>query len=177
VRDDDGILPLRLPVGARIAAIQPRPIDQTPADTSSTIAPGLATALRGRFATVDEFIVEHAPSDDEIRSVRAAVEGHDAIVVGTTAALLEPAQAALVDALLGLGRPTVTVAVRTPVDLAAYPAARCHVVAYGILPPTLEALAAALAGAASLPGRLPAAIPGLHATGHGLGDRMGAAAR
>ena len=177
VRDDDGILPLRLPAGARIAAIQPRPTDQTPADTSSTIAPGLASALRARFETVDEFVVEHAPSDDEIRAVRAAVAGHDAIVVGTTAALLEPAQSALVDALLGLGRPTVTVALRTPFDLAAYPAARCHVVAYGILPPTLEALAAALAGEAPFAGRLPAAIPGLYATGHGLGDRAGAAAR
>jgi beta-N-acetylhexosaminidase len=177
VRDDDGILPLRLPAGARIAAIQPRPTDQTPADTSSTIAAGLAAALRARFGGVDEFVVEHAPSDDAIRALRAAVASHDAIVVGTTAAFLEPAQAVIVDALLGLGRPTVTVALRTPFDLAAYPAAGCHVAAFGILPPTLEALATAVAGGAAFPGRLPAAIPGLYATGHGLGDRAAAPAR
>ena len=53
--------------------------------------------------------------------------------------------------MLSLGRPTVTVALRTPFDLAAYPAAPCHVAAYGILPPTLAALADAIAGAAPFP--------------------------
>jgi beta-N-acetylhexosaminidase len=169
VRDDDGLLPLRLPTGARIAAIQPRPTDQTPADTSSTIPPGLAAALRERFAVVDELVVDHVPSAGGIAAAREAVRDHDAIVVGTTAALLVPGQADLVNAVLDLGRPTVTVALRTPFDLAAYPAARCHVAAYGILPPTLAALADALAGVTGFPGRLPAAVPGLHPTGHGLG--------
>jgi beta-N-acetylhexosaminidase len=168
VRDDDGLLPLRLSGGARIAAIQPRPTDQTPADTSSTVAPGLAAALRARFGAVDELVVEHAPTTAEITAVRDAVRDHDAVVLGTTAAVIEPSQAALADAILSLGRPTVTVALRTPFDLAAYPAARCHVAAYGILPPTLAALAEALAGDASFPGRLPAALHGLYPTGHGL---------
>ncbi|HET9344702.1 MAG TPA: glycoside hydrolase family 3 N-terminal domain-containing protein [Candidatus Limnocylindrales bacterium] len=168
VRDDVGLLPLRLPAGARVAAIQPAPTDLTPADTSSAVAPGLAAALRSRFAVVDELVAPHAPSDVEIAGLRDAVRGHDAIVVGTTAALLVPAQAALVEAILGLGLPTVTVALRAPFDLAAYPAARCHVAAYGILAPTLRALADALAGEAGFPGRLPAGVPGLYPTGHGL---------
>jgi beta-N-acetylhexosaminidase len=168
VRDDEGLLPLRLPDYARVAAIQPEPTDLTPADTSSAVAPQLAASLRSRFAGVDEFVVPHAPSDADVAALRDAVRDHDAIVVGTTAALLEPSQAALVDALLGLGRPTVTVGLRAPFDLAAYPAARCHVAAYGILPPTLAALADALAGHAGFPGRLPAAVPGLYPTGHGL---------
>jgi beta-N-acetylhexosaminidase len=180
VRDDDGLLPLRLAPGARILAIQPRPVDQTPADTTSTVAPGLASALRGRFAAVDEIVVSHAPSPREIAAARDAARGPgvDAVVVGTSAAFLEPAQAALVEAVLSAGRPTVTVALRTPFDLAAYPAARCHVAAYGILPPTLRALAATVAGAAPFQGRLPAAIPGLYPTGHGLvADAAGASAR
>jgi beta-N-acetylhexosaminidase len=177
VRDDNGMLPLRLAPGARILAIQSRPTDQTPADTTSTVAPGLAAALRERFAAVDEIIVEHAPSADEIAAVREAAGASDAVVVGTSAAFFEPAQAALVDAVLSAGRPTVTVALRTPFDLAAYPAARCHVAAYGILPPTLSALAAALAGAARFPGRLPAAVPGLYPAGHGLVAGPAAAAR
>jgi beta-N-acetylhexosaminidase len=169
VRDDDGLLPLRLAAGARIASVQPQPTDQTPADTSSTVEPGLAAALRERFDAVDEFVVGHAPTTAEIASVRDAVRDHAAIVVGTTAALLESAQADLLNAVLDLGRPTVTVALRTPFDFAAYPAARCHVAAYGILPPTLAAIADALAGAAPFPGRLPAAVPGLYPSGHGLG--------
>lgn len=171
VRDDDGLLPLRLRPGARIAAIQTEPTDQTPADTSSTVRPGLAAALRDRFCGVDEHVVAHSPSAAEIAAVREAIRDHDAIVVGTTAAMLEPSQARLVDAVLSLDRPTVTVALRTPFDLAAYPAARCHVAAYGILPPTLAALADGLAGVKGFPGRLPAAVPGLFPTGHALGGR------
>ena len=170
VRDDDGLLPLRLGPDARVTAIQPRPTDQTPADTSSSVAPGLAAALRSRFPSVDEIVVGHAPSAEEIAAVRDAVRGQDAVVVGTTAALLEPAQATLVEAVLGVGPPTVTVSLRTPFDLAAYPSARCHVAAYGILPPTLSALADALAGTTGFPGRLPAAVPALYPTGHGLGS-------
>jgi len=177
VRDDDGVLPLRLPPGGRLLAIQPRPTDQTPADTTSAVAPGLAAALRQRFGAVDEIVVDHAPSAAEIAAVREAAAGHAAVVIGTTAAHLERAQARLVDAVLSTGRPTVTVALRTPFDLAAYPAARCHVAAYGIVPPTLRALAAAVAGEAGFPGRLPAAVPGLHPTGHGLVRDRAAATR
>jgi beta-N-acetylhexosaminidase len=168
VRDDDNRLPLRLGPEARVAAIMPRPTDQTPADTSSTVTPGLAAALRGRHPRVDEHIVAHSPAPAEIAAVREAVLGHDLLVVGTTAAILEPAQAALVEALLSTGRPLVTVALRTPFDLAAYPGSRTHVSTYGILPPTLEALADSLFGESGFTGRLPAAISGLHPTGHGI---------
>lgn len=168
VRDDAGLLPLRPTPGARIAAIQPLPTDQTPADTSSAVAPGLAAALAERFGAVDEHVVAHAPDAEEIAAVRAAVADHDLVVVGTTAALTVPGQAALVEALVGLEARLVTVALRTPFDLATYPGAATHVATYGILPPTLRALAAALAGEAPFEGRLPAAIPGLHPTGHGI---------
>jgi beta-N-acetylhexosaminidase len=168
VRDDDGRLPLRLDATARILAVQPIPTDQTPADTTSTVAPGLGAALRRRHLTVDEIVVAHAPSADEIRAVRAAALLSDLVIVGTTAALLEPAQAALVEVLLAAGPPVITVALRTPFDLAAYPASRTHLSTYGILAPSLEALAGALFGDAGFRGRLPAAIPGLYPTDHGL---------
>jgi beta-N-acetylhexosaminidase len=173
VRDDDRRIPLRLAADARIAAIMPTPTDQTPADTSSTVPAGLARALRRRHAAVDEFVVAHAPTDDEIASVRAAAAAHDVVVVGTTAALLEPRQAALVDALLAseAGTRVVTVALRTPFDLAAYPASRTHLSTFGILGPTLDALADVLFGQAPATGRLPAGVPGLHPTGHGLDRR------
>ena len=169
VRDDDGLIPLRVRADSRIAAITPIPTDQTPADTSSTVEPGLARALRKHHAAVDEFVVAHAPSDDEIAGVLGSISDHEVIVVGTTAAQLEPAQAALVDALLVRTSGTVvTVALRTPFDLAAYPATRAHLSTYGILAPTLDALAAILFGRAPAVGWLPAAVPGLHPTGYGI---------
>jgi beta-N-acetylhexosaminidase len=146
----------------------PVPTDQTPADTSSTVTAGLAPALRGRLGAVDEIVVAHAPGANEIAAVRDAVRSRDLVVIGTTAALVEPAQAALVNEILGLGVPTVTVALRTPFDLAAYPGSRSHVSTYGILRPSMEALAAAMIGQTRFEGHLPAAIPGLYPTGHGV---------
>jgi beta-N-acetylhexosaminidase len=168
VRDDEGLLPLALQPSDRIAAIMPTPTDQTPADTSSTVTPGLAAAIRTHHPAVDEIVVDHAPSTDDIAAIRERVRDHALIVVGTTAALGERGQAALVGALLAAGPPVVTVALRSPFDLAAYPLSRVHVSSYGLLPPSLEALGAALFGRAGFPGRLPAAVPGLHPTGHGL---------
>ena len=40
VRDDTGVLPLRLPSDATILAVMPVPTDLTPADTSSAVTPG-----------------------------------------------------------------------------------------------------------------------------------------
>ena len=75
--------------------------------------------------------------------------------VGTISASLQPGQVALVESLLTLGRPAVTVALRTPWDADAYPAAGTHACTYSVLEPSLVALADALFGRAPFPGRLP----------------------
>ena len=158
VRNRDGLLPLRLQPGASILAVMPRPRALTPADTSDSVEPGLAAALRGHWPDVREVVTSQPPTDDEIAGVVAAAADATVIVVGTIAASADPAQAALVDALLATGRPVVTVALRTPWDLGAYPRAGTHVVAYGILGPTLAALAGSLFGERPFRGRLPVAL-------------------
>ena len=168
VRDDASLLPLRLAPGARVAAIMPAPADLTPADTTSTVEPGLATELRERFSRVEEIVVPHEPSERDVSAAREATREHDLVVVGTTAAFTVRGQANLVEALIDGAVPVVTVALRAPFDLAAYPRSRTHLSTYGLLRPSLRALAAALAGDAGIAGRLPAAIPGLHTTGHGV---------
>ena len=92
----------------------------------------------------------------------------DLVVVGTFSAHLQAAQAELAATVLASGKPTVSIALRTPWDLLAYPAARTHVCTYGILPPSMEALAAALLGEAPFVGHLPVDIAGLYRRGHGL---------
>jgi beta-N-acetylhexosaminidase len=157
VRNDDGLLPLRLGPGARILAVMPAPRALTPADTSDSVAPGLAAALRAHWPGVDEVVTSHPPTDAEIAAVAERARAADVVVVGTIAASADRAQVRLVDALLDSGRAVVTVALRTPWDHAAYPLARTHVVAYGILEPTLGAMAAALFGDIPFRGRLPVA--------------------
>jgi beta-N-acetylhexosaminidase len=158
VRDEAGLLPLRPPADARIAAVMPQPTDLTPADTSSTVALHLAAALRRHHPQVDEFVTGHAPTPDEIAALREQLAGYDLLVLGTINASMQPEQAALVNELLALDIPTVTVALRTPYDLAAYPTAGTHLCTYSIQPASLEALAGALFGQFTPSGRLPVAL-------------------
>jgi beta-N-acetylhexosaminidase len=168
VRDHDRLLPLTPAADARIAVVQSMPADLTPADTSSTVPPTLASALRRRLAGVEEILLPAAPGDADIAGLGERLAAFDLVIVGTFSAHLQAAQAALARAVLAVGRPTVTIALRTPWDLLAYPAAGTHVCSYGILPPSMEALAAALLGEAPFLGCLPVDVAGLHPRGHGL---------
>jgi beta-N-acetylhexosaminidase len=168
VRDDASVLPLRPASDGRVLAIMPAPADLTPADTSSTVRPTLAEALRRRHPNVESIVVPQVPAAEEIAAVVERARASELVVAGTIDALRQPAQAALVNALLGSGRPVVAVALRTPWDLAAYPTAPTYLCAYGILEPTMEALAAALFGEIRFCGRLPTTISGLYPRGHGL---------
>lgn len=144
----------------------PRPIDLTPADTSSVVVPGLAAALRAHHSNTDEIVIDQRPSSTFIADVVAATDDHDVIIVGTIEA--ERTQGNLVSALLGTQKPVVTVALRPPYNLSQYPAATTHLCTYGIHPPSLDALASALFGFAPIGGKLPVSIPGLCSLGHGL---------
>lgn len=159
VRDEGHLLPLRLDPGAEILAVMPRPADLTPADTSSTVAPGLADAIRRHHPRVTAQLVGQDPGAAEIADARAAAAAADVVVIGTISASLQPGQVALVEALLALGRPTVTVALRTPWDGDAYPASTTHACTYSLLEPSLLALADALFGRAPFPGRMPVQLP------------------
>lgn len=158
VRDDVGLLPLRLRGEQRVLVIQPQPNDVTPADTTSTVPPMLAEAIRRRHPATDGLIASVEPDAAEIAALRARAAQADLMILGTDAAHLHPAQAELAHVLLALEVPIVTVALRTPWDIEAYPESAVHVCAYGILPPTIEALAAALFGENAFEGRLPVAL-------------------
>ena len=166
VRDDGGLLPLRLDIEQRILAIMPQPVDLTPADTSSFVTPGLAAALRVHHPSTSEIVIDRTIGASDIPSIVVAAADHDVIVVGTIDATDD--QARLVTALLATGKPVVTMALRTPYDLALYSAAPTFLCTYGVHRPSMDALAAALFGSAAIQGKLPVSIPGLYPMGHGL---------
>jgi beta-N-acetylhexosaminidase len=150
--------PIALAPTTRLLAIMPEPTDLTPADTSSMVAPGLGRALRTRFASVDDIVVAVAPDDSAIAGLRARAASFDAVVVGTIEAHRQPAQAALVREIAATGVPTVAVALRTPWDVATFPAGIPAICTYSILRDSLDALASALAGEIGFPGRLPVTV-------------------
>jgi beta-N-acetylhexosaminidase len=158
VRNDDGLLPLRLGADARVAVVQSAPARLTPADTSERVPPTLAAALRRRIPATDEFITSLDPTNAEIAALRERVASYDAVICGTASANLRPQQAALGSAMVEANSRTVLVALRTPWDCVAVPQARTYVCSFGALPPTTQALAAALFGEIPFRGRLPVAL-------------------
>jgi beta-N-acetylhexosaminidase len=166
VRDDPGLVPLQLSSDARVLSLEPQPSNVTPADTTALYQGALATALRSLHPLVTEIVYPHNAEQNDISAAVDAANDHDLVVVGTVTAT--PGQAALVNALLATGKPVVTIALRTPFDLAQYPNAGTHICTYSSHQPSMDALAAALFGRSGFTGRLPAAIPNLYPTGHGL---------
>ena len=89
------------------------------------------------------------------------VRGYDLIVMGTINAYAEEKQAEVVRQLLQTDKPVVIIAMRLPYDLAAFPQASTYVCTYGILEPSMRAVAKAVFGHSEMTGRLPVSIPGL----------------
>jgi beta-N-acetylhexosaminidase len=148
-------LPLQPETGDRILAVMPTPSDLTPADTSSTVSPTLAAALRRHHDNVTEVVVSPDPSDAEIDSVLDVARGHSHLVVGTIGAAER--QAALVRRLIATGKPTVTVALRTPYDIHTYPMADTHLLTYSIHRVSMDALADVTFGLETASGSVPVA--------------------
>jgi beta-N-acetylhexosaminidase len=145
-----------------LLAVMPRPADLTPADTSSSVAPGLAAALRRYHSEVEEIVVDQSPDRDSIAAVRDRAAQARLVVLGTIDAHRQPAQLELVHAIAATGTPTIAVALRGPWDVAAYPPGVTALATYSILPASLEALASVLSGEALAPGRLPVSVAAGH---------------
>jgi beta-N-acetylhexosaminidase len=155
VKDTAGLLPLRLKPQDKVLFIAPRPADLTPADTSSYLSHTLAAELHHYHPIVDELIISPEPTEAEIRTVLNHAAGYDFLILGSISASLYPAQAECFNQLLALGKPAVTIALRTPYDVLAYPQTSTHICTYNMHRPSMKALAAALFGKIPFTGQLP----------------------
>ena len=106
----------------------------------------LAEAMRRHHGDVFDLRVPSEPAPDDIAAARAAARDAGLVVVATLATNVQPSQAKLVEAVLETATPTVTVAMRTPYDLADYPASATHLCSYSIVPASVNAVADALDG-------------------------------
>ena len=166
VRNQVGLLPLRLTPEKRIAVVFPEPMDLTPADTSSYVIPTLGKAIRQYHPHVDEYLISQTPSSMDICNLVTQLWKYDLIVIGTINAYNKSQQAVLVQEILKTGIATIVAAMRLPYDLAAFPEAQTYVCTYSILEPSMNALASALFGKSVFQGHLPVSIPGLYSMGY-----------
>ena len=104
-------------------------------------------------------VVEPEPDAASIAAIRARADAADVVVIGTIDGHRLRSQIDLVESVVATGTPTIAVAMRGPWDVAAYPAESTALATYSILPGSLDALAAALAGEAEAVGRLPVRLP------------------
>jgi beta-N-acetylhexosaminidase len=165
IRDQTGLLPLRLSPEKKIAVVFPTPMDLTPADTSSYVLPVLGKALRLQHTHVDEFLISQTPSSMDICNLVGQLWKYDLIVIGTINAYNQTQQAILVREAIKTAIPTIVVALRLPYDLTAFPEAQTYICTYSILEPSMIALAKALFGKSGFSGCLPVSIPGLYPKG------------
>ena len=168
VRDDLGVLPIKLKSEQRIALFIPKPTDLTPADTSSYTTVNLIHAVRAYHEQADEYIYSQRPTGSDIAALTEQARKYDLVLVGTISAHTQPEQAFFVKQLMALDIPVITIALRTPYDLLAYPNAPTHICTYSILPASMTALAAALWGKTTFSGQLPVQLKGLYERGHSL---------
>jgi beta-N-acetylhexosaminidase len=164
VRDDAHLLPLQPSAEQRIAVIVPKPLDLTPADTSSYVTPQLAAAIRNYHPRVDEFIIPYAPQAADISALLEHVREYDLVVIGTLNAYNQEGQSTMVRELLRTNIPTIIAALRLPYDLMAFPEAPTYLCTYSILEPSMRALAKTVFGQNQARGRLPVSIPGLYSS-------------
>lgn len=165
VRDQLGLLPLRLGPDTRVLVIEPVPTNVTPADTTALYPACLADAVRVHHGTVSDALVAHDPSTSDIAGAVSLARQADLIIVGTVNST--PGQTAMVGELTKLGLPLITVAMREPQDLSSYPNVETHICTYSSHGPSVAAMAEAMFGLIGFPGRLPVSIPGLYPIGHG----------
>ena len=141
VRNDDGLIPLRLPADSRVAVLQPRPQNVTPADTTASATPLLAEhcavttradrrlprgALPYRFGNrrfggpADRLRPDHP---GHVRCAPGASAGRS-LPIGSWSLASRPSPSHF--ARRGTWPPI--------------PSARTYACSYGILPPSIEAL-------------------------------------
>jgi beta-N-acetylhexosaminidase len=165
VRDDSGLLPLRLESDSLLGVVTFSSGLLSQAESAASRRP-LVEAARQYHGRVIDLAVEDAP--DGVESAVQQMREAAAILVGTSFSIGRPGQAEVVKALLAAGKPVIVLALRDPLDLLAFPQAPCFLAAYDDSGLSADAALAVIFGKAEPLGRLPVALPGLYPRGHGL---------
>ncbi len=106
--------------------------------------------------------VKPQPTAAEIASVLGIASDGRVVIVATSDAAKNPAQADLVAKLLQTNAPIIVVATRSPYDLRAFPSVPTYLAIYGANPPMLDALVDVLTGKIPARGKLPVELPGIN---------------
>ncbi|MBI9048940.1 MAG: hypothetical protein JEZ00_05965 [Anaerolineaceae bacterium] len=171
LRNDANLLPLKLNKQKRIVVLLPKPVDLTPADTSSYVKLSLLPLIKKEHTNVIEMQYNMQPDDVEINAILQQTQADDLIVIGTINARQHPGQAKLVKTLLNTfgSDQIISVALRLPDDVLFFSQVKTALCTYSILEPSLQALVNVVFGHLTTKGRLPVPIGDLYSIGYGIG--------
>ena len=170
LRNQEGILPMQSGRVGTIALIYPSTMPILRKEDLEDSANILVEAIRERCQALIEVKFQIPPTPEEIANAVSACENADVTIALTSSKtnIQVQAQGDLVNRLIKTRKPVVTVAMRNPYDLKAYPEAKTHLLTYGYRPCSIAALVEVLFGEVEPSGKLPVSIPGLARIGDGL---------
>lgn len=175
LKDERGQVPLRLAAGARVLLLSV--VDYASGWREGAPGRVLVQQLRKRFPGVTAIEISDRTPAGELDMARALARSADAVVAATfvrSAASsgrsgLAPSQQALIESLgRDPARPFVVIALGSPFVGELGAKLPALLVTYELGDAPEAAAVRALCGEASIGGRLPVALPGLFAAGHGL---------
>lgn len=159
VRNDAGLLPLRLNPDASILVVAQQPASVTIASDVAYAHDVLVDGIRARHANVRGVSLSVSTTEDHLAVVGGAAQEADLVIMATINAHLDPPQAHLMRRLLASGRPVIGIAVCNPYDLAVFPELQTYLATYEYTQPALAAAVGALFGDFMPQGHLPVSVP------------------
>ena len=159
VKDEGGLLPLRLQPEQHLCILFLQPSTSTQAIDAGLSGDALVEQIRKRHDRVDIMSIASSPTPDEYESINRAVNGAAITIVVTANANLDAYQGELVRQLLKSGRSILGVAAYNPYDLLAFPELSTYLVTYEYTQPAFAALVRVLFGEIPARGHLPVTLP------------------
>ena len=172
VRDGANLLPLNLPLNARILNLA-----ITNGDDRSTVAQPFVGAITRAARKMDTLVLDDRSSEAEVNKALELAGRSNIVIVSMygrvrsgqarSVALPQPGTTAL-NALIDRQTSIVGISFGNPYVLMGFPKLPTYLVAYGDMPSLQEATARAVLGQIDINGRLPISLPGLYPRGAGI---------
>lgn len=160
VRNDAGLLPLRLDARERVLVLELLPERITAAVESLFVDNALVERIQRHHANTQGLTVRSQASEAEAAAMWEAIADADVVLVATLNAYLDARQAERMRVLVGMSKRVVGIAVGSPYDVLAFPALRTYVATYECTRPALMTVGDVLFGTVTAGGRLPVSLPG-----------------
>lgn len=171
IRNNEGLIPLKPKKNEIICIIQPGMIRLEMSDAVNLYDENiLKKEILKRHQNVREVVIGLEPNKEELISIFDNAFISDIIIACTQNAYKYPAQAKMIKELKELAdaknKKLITVALRSPSDLAYYPEVETHIVTYGNWNSQMKAFVKVLFGEIKAKGKLPVPIKGLYKVGY-----------